>query len=70
VPQTMHREAPVLTPYAERPEWHEMWEACVALLDRYPPVRPAAPTWPPAAQRHVRIPQSAVDAADVHFHLD
>jgi hypothetical protein len=66
----MHREAPVLTPYAERPEWHEMWEACVALLDRYPHVRPAAPTWPPAAQRHVRIPQSAVDAADVHFHLD
>jgi hypothetical protein len=39
------------------------------VLDRYPHQRPAAPTWPPML-RHVSIPQAAVDAADVHYHLD
>ena len=69
MPRTAYREAPTLTPYDEQPEWTELWQACVSLLDRYPHVRPAAPMWPPAL-RHVRIPQSAVDEADRHYHLD
>jgi hypothetical protein len=69
VPRTVHREAPAPTPYDERPEWTELWEACVALLDRYPHIRPTAPMWPPVL-RHVHIPPSAVDAADRHYHLD
>ncbi len=69
MPGTMRREAVTPTPYDEQPEWHELWEACVALLDRYPHIRPAEPMWPPVL-RHVRIPQAAVDAADVHYHLE
>jgi hypothetical protein len=66
---TRPRPHPPLTPYAEQPEWSELWEACVSVLDRYPHLRPPAPTWPPV-HRRVRIPQQAVDAADVHYHLD
>jgi hypothetical protein len=56
-----------LSPYDEQST--ELWAACVAVLDRYPHIRPPAPTWPPTSRR-VTIPQSAVDAADVHYHLD
>jgi hypothetical protein len=57
------------SPYAEQPSWNELWEACVVVLDRYPHVRPPVrPSYP--VLRHVRIPQAAVDASDVHFHLD
>lgn len=55
------------SPYDEQST--ELWEACVAVLDRYPHIRPPAPMWPPATRR-VTIPQAAVEAADVHFHLD
>ncbi len=57
------------SPYAEQQAWNELWEACVVVLDRYPHVRPPAPP-PYPVLRHVRIPQEAVDASDVHFHLD
>jgi hypothetical protein len=57
------------SPYAEQQAWNELWEACVVVLDRYPHVRPPAPPAYPVL-RHVRIPQAAVDASDVHFHLD
>ena len=59
--------APV--PYDEMTAWTELWQACVVVLDRYPHVRPPEPVWA-SAHRRVRIPQAAVDAADVHFHLD
>jgi hypothetical protein len=59
--------APV--PYDEMMAWTELWQACVVVLDRYPHLRPPEPTGPPA-QRRLTIPQAAVDAADVHFHLD
>lgn len=59
--------APV--PYDEMIAATELWEACIAVLDRYPRIRPAAPTCPKVLG-HVTIPQSAVDAADLHFHLD
>jgi hypothetical protein len=69
MPRTVGRGATTLTPYDEQPEWTELWEACVALLDRYPHIRPTEPMWPPVL-RHVQIPQSAVEAAEVHYHLD
>jgi hypothetical protein len=76
VPRTIHQPrdlspslAPSITPYAEQQEWTELWEACVTVLDRYPHIRPPSPAATPVL-RHVRIPQSAVDAADVHYHLD
>jgi hypothetical protein len=73
VPRTIHHEpgalSPSITPYAEQQEWTELWEACVTVLDRYPHIRPPSPAATPVL-RHVRIPQSAVDAADVHYHLD
>jgi hypothetical protein len=57
------------SPHSEQQAWNELWEACVVVLDRYPHIRPPAS---PANRvlRHVRIPQAAVDASDVHFHLD
>jgi hypothetical protein len=68
-PKSRPRPHPPLTPYAEQPEWSELWEACVTVLDRYPHIRPPAPVAPPVHQR-VHIPQRAVAAADVHYHLE
>jgi hypothetical protein len=53
----------------DHPDWTELWEACVALLDRYPHLRPPAAPPSPGPQ-HVQIPQAAVDASDLHVHLD
>lgn len=69
MPRTTADMSPVLTPYDEQLEWTQLWEACVAMLDRYPHIRPTPRTWSPALH-HVTIPQAAFDVADVHFHLE
>lgn len=69
MPRTLESHAATLTPYDEAAEWDDMWQACVAVLDRYPHIRPASPMWSPMLRR-VRIPQAAVEVADVHYHLD
>ncbi len=68
-PKPMLTGAPAPMPYDEMTAWTELWEACVVVLDRNPHVRQPAPMWAPA-HRRVTIPKAAVDAADVHFHLD
>jgi hypothetical protein len=72
MPRTLESHAATLMPYDEAThcdnEWDELWQACVAVLDRYPHIRPM-PAWSPML-RHVRIPQAAVEVADVHYHLD
>lgn len=67
--RTGSRAALPRAPYDDQPDWTELWEACVVVLDHYPHLRPPAPTSYPSI-RHVTIPQAAVDASEVHFHLD
>lgn len=50
-------------------DWTELWQACVAVLDRHPHIHPAPAPWAPVLRR-VRIPVEAVAAADVHYHLE
>jgi len=69
MPRTLESQTATLTPYDDATAWDEMWQACVAVLDRYPHIRPVPAMWSPML-RHIRIPQAAVDVADVHYHLD
>lgn len=69
VPRTSSKVSLPFPAYDEQPDWSELWEACVVVLDQNPHLRPPASTSYPVSRR-VRIPQEAVDASDVHYHLD
>ena len=69
MPRTLESQTATLTPYDDATAWDDLWQACVAVLDRYPHIRPVSAMWSPML-RHIRIPQAAVDVADVHYHLD
>lgn len=69
MPRTLESQTAALTPYDDATAWDDLWQSCVAVLDRYPHIRPVSAMWSPML-RHIRIPQAAVDVADVHYHLD
>ncbi|MGH3356720.1 MAG: hypothetical protein ACRDOJ_12545 [Nocardioidaceae bacterium] len=66
---------PLARPVAseEQPTWAELWDDCAVIMGRYPRLTAVAATTRPDAVPPAHepvIPAAAVEAADVHFHLD